>query len=199
MKLNKFLFILLFGVVVLTTNSCNDDESPKLVFVTAEGTYELKGAKLYLSNSDTYTNDNGTVDYRDYFITDGTFAGGGLNPWSLSDYTDASFYIAFELAVPQDEEFSPGQYPIIYDWGTAPNAKFSYFYMQLEGSEYFDTPSSGSLPTLTVGGGFDDGETLSFKFKGRVTYGIFVDGTWETSTEEATFFFKGKVEDKRLL
>jgi hypothetical protein len=200
MKTSKIVYSILLSIVLLTFYSCKDDESPKLQFVTDEGTFTLKNTNLYLSRSNSYENTNGVVDYRDYFITDGTFAGGGANPWTLSNYTNATYYIAFELAVPTGTTFTGGQFPMIWDWSEAPNSRFSYFYMEFDGGdEYFETRNNGSNPSISATGGFNGGETLTLKFDGEITYAVKVGDTWESSVVSGKLFYKGKIEDKRLL
>ena len=102
-----FISALLLSTTLLAACGDDDNASPKEQFTFAEEKINLKSANLYLVDEDIYSD---THVYRDYFITDGVYNGGG--GWDLDDFTGATYYIAVELAAPTDDEVGPGEYPL---------------------------------------------------------------------------------------
>lgn len=187
------------AVITLLLAACGDDDNsgPKEQFAFGDETITLKDANLYLVEEDTYSD---THIYRDYFITDGTYNGEG--GWDLESFTGATYYIAVELAVPDDEEVGPGEYPAFWTWsGATETSNISYVYMEMgEGEDYveFDLlPAADGDDNVEVSGGVDDGDTMTLKFNGTLSYYYFDGEDWVTDNESGKFYFKGEVDDVR--
>jgi len=178
-------------------NSCGDDESPSLQFKTSDGqTINLKGAKLFLARED----DSNNHKYRDYFISDGELAE-GEDGWSLSSFTGATYYFAIELAVPAENDFASGDFPQLSNWGDAEDdANISYIYLENEDESYYSTDSEEDQSLVKVSGGFDDGDKMTLKFKGKLSY-YYYDNELGSIEEEQTieFYYSGRVVDKRIM
>jgi hypothetical protein len=194
----KLKALLLSGwfVTALLLSSCSKDEgTPSNKFVFGEHTVSLTGAKLYLTYSSTFNN----RELRQYFISDGDFTNNnGNNGWDIGDYDGATYFIGIELCSVVDGTLQPGDFPQdILDWGAVADDKpISDFHLELENGDDFSTTVTDLSP-IKVSGGFNNGQTLTFKFSGDLTYYIFSSGLEDIVTGE--FYFSGKVQDKRLL
>ncbi|HEY3405801.1 MAG TPA: hypothetical protein VGK59_20595 [Ohtaekwangia sp.] len=196
MKLKSLLCISILAASTFFLNGCGDDEkSPSLLFKSSEGdVIDLKGANLYLASEDEY---NGHI-YRDYFISDGELKEGAENGWGLGHYNGATYYLAIELGVPAGDDFAAGDYPLS-NWSEA-EADENWSYIELKNeNEYYN--STYNMDLVTVSGGFDDGDKMTVKFKGELTY--YYDYTEESGWEEkdvtGEFYYSGKIIDKRPL
>lgn len=192
-KLNVYLalaFIALFSI------SCSkDDEGPAAKLTVGEEVFSLKGSKVYLAASGPWYENH---KRRTYCITDGEIMV-GQDGYDLTDYTDATYFVVVDLAIPNDEEFAPGDFPQDYYWEINADAKAGYIEMETENEDYIVTPSSNTEHSpIKIKGGFDDGETITFSFEGKLEYSR-PDGTDEglTTVEDSKLSFQGKIIDKR--
>jgi hypothetical protein len=193
MKKSK-LFTLSIIAVTLLLNSCSkSDESPKLQFTFNGETITLKGANLYLENESTYLNRT----YRDYFITDGVAVGDG--GWSLSSYTGATYYLAIELASPVDGELVKGSFSQHYNWSNADGElPISYIYLERDNDFYYQSPENNTdTSPVIVSGGLNDGEKMTLKFSGTLTYEHYNGENWVEESVSGKFYFSGVVKDVR--
>lgn len=186
MNLKKLLNTALAASMLLLA-ACGDDEkpNPKQEFTFGDQTVSLKGANIFIDYNGTY---NGHI-YRDYYITDGAANGDG-----------ATYYIEFELAVPDGEEISAGKYPAFYDWSNASEtSNIGYVYSEGgEDEQYFEVDlleDADGSDEIIVSGGVNDGETMTVKFKGSVSYYHFDGTNWVTETVNGKFYAKGEVQD----
>ncbi|HET9055135.1 MAG TPA: hypothetical protein VFM90_13235, partial [Cyclobacteriaceae bacterium] len=182
--------LLVVGTLLLS--ACGDDENsdPKKQFTFADEKISLKNANLYLVREDTYSD---THIYRDYFITDGEYNGEG--GWYLESFTGATYYLAVELAVPNEEEFGPGEYPLFGSWSNQEdeNANIGYVYFEMgEDEEYVELDllsDADGEENVVVSGGVDDGDTMTLKFDGALTHYYFDGEDWVTDNESGKFYF----------
>jgi hypothetical protein len=200
-KINSLFALGLLSASLMLLNSCSKDESaPKLQFVFNGETLTLKGAHLYLTHNGNCCNDH---DYRYYFISDGVYTNAdGTDGWSIEDYTDATYFIGVELGVPGGEDFSKGAFPQHYSWNNLGeednNASNIYFENADIGENYikYQSPEEDDSP-IVIGGGFDDGETMTLKFNGTLTLYHYDGENWVYEDVTGKFFFKGEVNDER--
>lgn len=160
----KFLLIILcFGFL----SGCQEEETePKLQFKTADKTYSLKDAKLYLAIEGGYEGAT-TYTYRDYLISDGELID-GENGWSLSDYTNATYFIAFELATAQPDLPTEGSYLLNRFWDDVTDgSNLSYFFGEFENVTY-DTPQTDPNPVFVITGGTEPGDKMTIQFSGKI-------------------------------
>lgn len=189
------------AAAILVLGACSDDESaPKEHFSFGEEAIELKNAKLYLTVEGEAG--NGTHLYRDYFITDGTYTNGGNDEgWSINDYTNATYFLGVELAVPLGEEIGSGEFPQHSNWsGVTTNISYIYFETGHDEEtyvEYYTDNDTEDHSPVSVTGGVDDGDTMTLKFSGKLTYYSFDGINWSQETVSGKFYFKGKVNDER--
>lgn len=189
MKLKSMLSLSMLAVSAFFLNGCSDDESPTLRFKGADGEIiTLKGANLYLMDEE----DNDDLIYRDYFISDGELTG-TESGWYLENYSGGTYFLAIELAVPIENDFAPGDYPQRSSLEEAEaGSNTSYIRLKREdGSKY---SSLDNLAPVKVSGGFDDGDKMTIKFKGKLIYDP-VSGSEEEVTTE--FYYSGRVQDVR--
>lgn len=173
------------AIATLLLGACGDDEkaSPKEEFTFGGETISLKDGLLYLDYNGTY---NGTHIYRDYLITN----------------ADETYYILFELAVPNGEEIGSGEYPAFSDWDE-PSETSNIAYIEAEGGEdeeYVELYTPGDADgsdEIVVSGGVDDGDTMTVKFKGTLTFYHFdeEEQDWIEENVSGKFYIKAKVED----
>ena len=198
MKLKSTLTSFMVAAFLVLIHSCSsDDTAPKQQFVINGETITLKGANLYLTGGSNCCNDH---DYRDYFITDGEFVSG--SGWSKSDYTNATYYLAVELAVPAANGFEPGEFPIYYSFSSAPaESNISYIWYENAANDetYFDceSPETSEHESVVVSGGFDDGETMTVKFTGKLRVYYYDGMNWVDEELTGKVYFKGEVNDVR--
>lgn len=185
------------GVFAIATlmlaGACGGDDDkpkdPKEQFTFGEEAVDLSDANLFLEYEGTY---NGHL-YRDYYITDGD-----------ADGTGATYYFELELAVPEDESITSGDYPAFYNW-SLPSADSKISYLYAEGGddeEYveFDLlEDSDGSEEVKISGGVNDGEAMTVKFTGTMSYYHYDTETLEWVTENVTakIYFKGEVDDVR--
>jgi hypothetical protein len=182
-------------VAVLLFSACGDDEksTPKNQFAfEGEDAFTLKGANLYL----VYEGNDGSGHiYRDYIITNGTYVDG--NGWSFDDYTDATYIMAVELGVPEEEELSDGAYPLYSSFSNAAEtSNVSWVSFETDDNVYYEIHDDAmGEEEVEISGDYDDGETMTVKFSGTLT-----NSTPEVDVSaEGKFYFKGKVEDVRAV
>lgn len=187
------------AIAALLLTACGDDEKTALKeqFSFDGETVSLSNANLYLTYEDTY---NDTHVYRGYFITDGTFVEG--DGWGLSDYAGATYYIGVELGTPVAGEIGAGEFPLFESYNDTPaNSNMGYVYMESgEDDAYFeyyvpDDQVNGN--PVVVSGGVEDGENMTLKFSGTLTYYHFNGTNWVDESATGKFYFKGEVEDVR--
>jgi len=139
-------------------------------------------------------------------ISDGTLEL-GASGWSLDDYTNATYFIAVELAVPGDAGHGPGEFPQYYNWSDpdAAETNMSYIYFETgEGNSYVEcySPDESDFvdhSPVIVTGGFDDGDTMTMKFSGGLVIYYYDGANWVYDEVETKLYFKGEVSDIRLL
>ena len=175
--MNKIAFFVLFASVasIGLFTSCGDDSEGKALEIVLDGErVSLEDASLYLTGSSLGETHNSLI----YRISDGT--------WNGEGFSDASFYLMIEVAVPSSEEFEPGIFPADYGWSGFTGSNISW--VSFENSEFDFVPLDDSVEDiLTVSGGFDNGETMTLSFEGPV------DG----NITEVELYFKGEVSDVR--
>jgi hypothetical protein len=198
-KLNLLLTLGLLSALLLF-NSCSKDEDPAMQFVVGDVKYSLKGNKLYLTREGNYVGTT-TFSYRDYMITDGTLID-GENGWSLSDYTNATYYIAIEISTPNTNTLGPDEFPQHSSWSAVPaTSNMSYVYLESgEGNDYveiYTEDDNADLSPVKVTGGIDDGDMMTFQFNGKLAYYSYNGTNWVETAEDAKLFFRGTVIDKR--
>ncbi|HMV07663.1 MAG TPA: hypothetical protein PK325_00275 [Cyclobacteriaceae bacterium] len=184
----KNLFSAAAAASILLLAACGDDEKPKpkQEFTFGDQTISLKDANIFIDYNGTF---NGTHVYRDYYITDGAANGSG-----------ATYYIEFELAVPEGEQISEGEYPAFYNWSSASEtSNIGYVYAESgEDNQYVEIDlleDADGSDKIVVSGGVDDGETMTVKFNGDVSYYYFDGTNWVTETVAGKFYANGVVED----
>lgn len=197
MKKTAIAYALLTGFIISTLISCKDDEAgPVLQFVTDNRTIQLNDAKLYLKIEGSYTGDyDGAIEYtyRDYLISDGDLIE-GENGWSLSDYTNATYFIAFELATPKPELPGVGNYPLHRYWdGVTDGSRLSYFFAGFD-EQKVDTPESNPSPVINIQGGTEPNEKMTIEFSGKLAYR---SATSDLIPFDGKLNFTGTVIDKR--
>lgn len=158
---------LLFFFCLAFLSGCKDDETgPKLQFQTNEKTYSLKDANLYLAFEGGYEGAN-TYTYRDYLISDGELIE-GENGWSMSDYTNATYFIAFELATVQPNLPTAGDFRLNRVWDNVTDgSNLSYFFGEFENVTY-DTPDTNPNPIFKIIGGTEPGDKMIIQFSGKI-------------------------------
>lgn len=185
-----FVGMLAFAVVLLS--ACGDDDSgPRSQFkFDGESTVSLSDGNLYLVESGNFGTGH---DYRNYFITDGTYESG--DGWSLNDYSDATYVLAVQLAIPEEEEFTEGDYPLYDDIDDLPlSGSLAWLSLETEDDVYFQTPD-GTIDgdEVSISGGFDDGDRMTIRFSGTLN-----NSTGMTDEDaEGKIYFRGEVEDVR--
>jgi hypothetical protein len=198
-KLRLLLTLGLLGTLLLF-NACSKDEDPAMQFVVGDVKYSLKGNKLYLTSEGNYVGTT-TFSYRDYMITDGTLIE-GENGWSLSDYTNATYYLAIEISTPNTNTLGPDEFPQHSNWSLVPaTSNMGYLYLESgEGNdnvEIYTNDENEDLSPVVVTGGLDDGEKMTFQFNGTLSYYRYDGVNWVETSEDAKLFFRGTVIDAR--
>ena len=187
--MNKKITGTLLAVIVMMVCACSEDDekSPAAQFSFNDQVYKMKNAKIYLLEEDVLTN----ARIRSYFITDGTHTGG--SGWIFEYYTGATYVLGVQLAVPKDETFDAGSYPLYANSYDLP-ADSTLGYVSFSNSEVkYDTPANTihGNPVM-ISGSTEPDETITVTFDLTLKqYG----GAAETGTAKA--YFKGKVHDLR--
>lgn len=196
--MKRFFCLAILVTVVGIFSGCQDDEKPALPQVKiGENKYSLKDAKLYLRIEGSY---EGAVNYtyRDYLISDGDLIA-GENGWSLNDYTNATYFIAFETAIASPNATTTGHYTLHRFWDEVTDgSNLSYFFAEFDGRTY-DTPDSDLKSDIIISGGVNPGEEMTIKFSGEIAH-RYVDNSTETvvyDPYDSKLFFTGTVIDKR--
>ncbi|MFN8887894.1 MAG: hypothetical protein ACK5WF_10565 [Cyclobacteriaceae bacterium] len=174
--------------------SCKDEETKPLIqFQTNGKTYSLSKANLYLRLEGTYEGTTSNYTYRDYMISDGQLKE-GENGWSVDDYTNATYFIAFELATIKPNSISPGNFPLHRFWNNVTDgSNLSYFFADFEGVTY-DTPDSNPSPVFKISGGTEPNEKMTVEFTGKIA--IRAEGGALTPLDGKVNFM-GTIIDKR--
>jgi hypothetical protein len=160
---------LIFTFCLASLSGCKDEEEePLLRFQTDDKSYSLKDAKLYLKLEGAY---EGAVNYtyRDYIISDGDLME-GQNGWSMDDYTNATYFIAFELASADPNLIAAGDFPLHRFWDNVTDgSNLSYFFGGFD-ELAIDTPNSNPTTSIVVTGGTEPGDKMTIKFSGKIAY-----------------------------
>lgn len=191
MKLTRLLT--LFSVVVLAGfAACSDDEpGVKEQLSFEDEKISLKDANIYITYKSTYEDRLQTK----YVITDGTF------DTEESEFTGATYNIVVFLYTPEDaDSYSGGEYRQMFDLGDAPaTAKVSYMLATSETDDMdfrLETPQDQESEPIRVSGGFDDGETITFKFSGDLDSYYYNDNEELLSEPvSAAVEVRGKIKD----
>jgi hypothetical protein len=180
-------------VIALCLLACKEDETgPLLQFKTDSETYSLKDAKLYLKLEGSY---EGAVNYtyRDYLISDGDLIE-GENGWSMNDYTNATYFIAFELASADPNSVAAGDFPLHRFWDNVTDgSNLSYLFAGFD-DKIVDTPDSNTKSIISLKGGLEPGETMTIEFDGEMAYRA---NGGALTPFAGKLSFTGKVIDKR--
>lgn len=188
--LSSTLF-LAFSILILI--SCKDDDAePKLEFQTDNKTISLKEAKLYLRVQGGY---EGAVNYtyRDYMISDGELLP-DKNGFSLDHYSNATYFIALEVASANPNLPMAGEYTLHRFWDNVTDgSNLSYIFAGFE-DKTVDTPDSGTKSPIIIIGGLEPGQTMTIEFDGEIAYR---SGSGELTPFEGKLNFTGTVIDKR--
>jgi hypothetical protein len=191
--MKKFLPALLVVFSVFLLSGCKDEETgPLLQFQTDNKTISLKDAKLYLRIEGQY---EGAVDYtyRDYLISDGELLP-DKNGFSLDHYTNATYFIAFELAIAEPDPYTTGSYTLHRFWDNVTDgSNLSYFFAGFE-DKTVDTPDSGTKSPIIIKGGLEPGQTMTIAFDGELAYR---SGSGTLTSFEGKLNFTSIVIDKR--
>jgi hypothetical protein len=168
--------------------ACGDDDkpSPKEQLTFDGETLSLKDANVFLVDAGALGDAH---NYHDYIITDGTSGGSG-----------ATFYIELTLAVPDEEEVGTGTYPVFEDYSDASEtSNIGDIYAESgeddEFVELYIPDGADGDDDLVISGGVEDGDNMTVKFNGTLTYYHLVGEDWEDENITAKLYFKGKVED----
>jgi hypothetical protein len=184
---------LFFAFSILILISCKDDDAaPKLQFQTDNKTISLKDAKLYLRIQGGY---EGAVDYtyRDYLISDGELLP-DKNGFSLDHYTNATYFIALELAIAEPDPYTADSYTLHRFWDNVTDgSNLSYIFAGFE-DKTVDTPDSGTKSAITIKGGLEPGQTMTIAFDGEIAYR---SGSGTLTPFAGKLNFMGIVIDKR--
>lgn len=185
-----FVGMLAFAVVLLS--ACGDDDSgPRSQFkFDGESAVSLSNDNLYLVESGSFGTGH---EYRNYFITDGTYVSG--SGWSLSNYSDATYVLAVQLAVPEGEAITTGDYPLYSNIEDLPlSGSLAWLSIETEDDVYFQTPE-GTIDgeEVRISGGVDEGDQMTIRFNGTLTNSTGI----EDEDAEGTIYFRGEVEDVR--
>lgn len=193
MKWISFVSLLVFTFCLAFLSGCKDeDEGPLLRFQTDDKSYSLKDAKLYLKLEGSY---EGAVNYtyRDYLISDGELIE-GQNGWSMDDYTNATYFIAFELASADPNSIAPGDFPLHRFWDNVTNgSNLSYFFGEFD-ELTIDTPNSNPTTPIVITGGTEPGDKMTIKFSGKIAYR---SEAGELTPFDGKLDFTGTIIDKR--
>lgn len=193
-----FCFCLWLVCCAVIFSGCQDDEKPALPRIKiGENKYSLEDAKLYLRIEGSY---EGAVNYtyRDYLISDGDLID-GENGWSLNDYTNATYFIAFELASSEPTVPGVGSFPLHRFWDDVTDgSNLSYFFAEFEGMTY-DTHDTDLHPAMVITGGAEPGKKMRIRFSGEIAHRYLIS-SGETAVfdpYDSELFFTGTVIDKR--
>lgn len=184
---------LLFTFCLASLSGCKDeDEGPLLRFQTDDKSYSLKDAKLYLKFEGAY---EGEVNYtyRDYLISDGDPIE-GQSGWSIDDYTNATYFIAFELASADPNSIAAGDFPLHRFWDNVTDgSNLSYFFGGFDDFT-IDTPNSNPTTPIVVTGSTEPGDKMTIKFSGKIAYR---SQEGDLTSFDGKLDFTGTVIDKR--
>jgi hypothetical protein len=202
-KMNKFLIIA--SMVILAACSSDDERKTHLRLSIDGETFNLANPKLYLTYSSPYISNEIEFEDRYYFISDGTYMGGASDDgWELSDYEGATYVLAIEIAAQENTSFSGSSFPQRDTWYDIPNGtNIGYIQFKFADNDFFRTDNmvTEDFSPIVVTGGVEHGNTMTIKFKGKLTR--FVrnqdDDLVRDETVTADLAFTGKVIDKRSL
>lgn len=191
--MNLKIMLTLFCVIAsVGFTSCSDDESGvEEQFSFEDETLSVKDANVYL----TY---KATIDDRlqtKYVITDGTFDA------DEGGFVNETYNIAIFLYTPEDDEsYSPGEYRQLFQLSDAPaSSNVSYMLATSESGDMdfrLETPENTEAEPIRVSGGFDDDETITFKYSGDLdSYSWNEDDVLVTERVSVSFTIKGKIQD----
>jgi hypothetical protein len=193
MKKSKLSFLFLLLITLLIGACSSDSEAPKEKFSANEESFDLKNAKLYITRSGTYSNGNGDFVYRDYMVTDGTYIEG--NGWELSHYSDATYFLAFEVLIPVEEDYLPGTYARAYTFSNMSSRSIYFYGETTDASEYYET--SNDSDEFKVSGEMEDGEIMTIKYKGELLHSTYDGDSWTETPFTGSIFVSARVEDVR--
>lgn len=195
----RFLPVFLLATAL---GACSEDEAAvNETYAFGDYNGSLKDSNIYLGDGDyDYEYTNGEFTSRTYFISDGDFVEGG-NPYDLNDYAGGTYNIQFTLNKPTGTNFTEGDFTTYQPTSAPANAKFCHIQIiptpNLE-NDYF---AHTELPTATINveGGFEDGETITFKLSGELKYvQKQANNAWtDLGMREVSMLVTGKVVDIR--
>lgn len=193
MKTAKLSTLLL--LLALLNSACSDDgakEKPDEKFIADNETFDFKEANLYLAGEAYFSNASRGYNLRNYIVTDGTFVSG--NGWDLSHYTDATYVFAFQVYVPEGDDFIAGNFPSV-DQFAAPEGNSLYFYGETTNeSEYYQSTGGESTPNFVISGGMNDGQKMTIKFNGELSHWVQSE-IWQETTFNGSILVTAIVEE----
>lgn len=205
-SLSRLAVCTLVLISAIVFQGCNDDEDSenKFEFIFNGEAISLTGANLYMVREYDGVI-TGSRPGRDYSVTDGIYTNenGGYG-WTLDDYEDATYFLVIQLGVPDAEELGIGGFPQFESWNDADlSSNVSYLQMKYgEGNSlhgyYTDNETEDHSPVV-ITGGLEDGDKMTFQFKGSLTYGHYDGTNWVYETVSGEFYYTGTVQDKRDL
>jgi hypothetical protein len=192
-----FCFSLLVCSAIIFSG-CKEDEKPAEPQITiGENEYSLKDAKLYLRFEGSYEGAV-TYTYRDYLISDGDLIE-GENGWSMNDYENATYFIAFELATAQPNLPTAGSFPLTRFWDDViDGSNLSYFFAEFDGKTYDTNDTDDHSPIVVTGSG-EPNEKMTIRFSGEIAHKYLINSgeTVVFDPYDSELFFTGTVIDKR--
>lgn len=192
--------VVMYAVVVFSAGvqSCNDDESTKLQFTFdgsgEEVSFSLEGANIYLTENGE---NNDALNYNFYAISDGTYKNGDGS--SLSHYDNATYCFMINLAYSKTTGMTSGEFPTRDMSDLTSTGNGSYIRIRKENDQTNLSSDDGDDSPVIVTGGVNNGEKMTLKFKGALTYLHDCNESGECIRENGTgeFHFTGIVQDVR--
>lgn len=193
MNIKRILSVIaVIGIMALA--ACGDDDKPlRERFSFDDKTLSVKDARVYLVYDGTF----GDRMMRYYLATDGEY------DTEEGEFMNATYFVEIDLLTAEDaDDFTKGDYEAWDDWNDAAAAtKIGYVdaYAAMDDDNYFNlytADDAAGEDEIKVSGGFDDGETITFKYSGDLDHYYQNDNDeWVTETVSGNFTIKGEIEE----